>query len=121
MTLDETRAFLRDLNALVDEVAAFPRPVIAALNGAAFGGGLELALACDLRLAAPRGPSWGCPRCGWASSRARAAPSGCPGCAGWRVAKELILTGRRIDAARARELGLVNAVVAPAATCGRRR
>src|SRR3954469_6383237 len=39
MSLDETRAFLDELNRVIDQVAAFPRPVIAAINGAAFGGG----------------------------------------------------------------------------------
>src|SRR5262249_11019970 len=37
MTLEETRSFLRSLNSVVDAIAAFPRPVIAAINGAAFG------------------------------------------------------------------------------------
>ena len=110
MTLDETRAFLVELNAVVDELAAFSRPVIAALNGAALGGGLELALACDIRLAA-EGVMVGLPEvrlgiipgAGGTQRLARAC--------GISAAKELILTGRRIDAGRARELGLVSAVV----------
>jgi enoyl-CoA hydratase/carnithine racemase len=113
MTLEETRAFLVELNAAVDELAAHPQPTIAALNGAAYGGGLELALACDLRVAAA-GIEVGLPEvrlgiipgAGGTQRLARAC--------GLAVAKELILTGRRIDAARARELGLFSAVVPPA-------
>jgi enoyl-CoA hydratase len=110
MTLEETRSFLRSLNGVVDAVAAFPRPVIAAINGAAFGGGLELALACDFRLAA-EGAELGLvetrlgiiPGAGGTQRLARVA--------GVAVAKELILTGRRIGAPRARELGVVSEVV----------
>jgi methylglutaconyl-CoA hydratase len=111
MTLDETRSFLKHLNAVVDAIAAFPRPVIAALNGAAFGGGLELALACDFRLAAAN------VELGLVETRLGIIP-GAGGTqrlarlAGVAVAKELILTGRRIVAARALELGLVSEVVA---------
>jgi enoyl-CoA hydratase/carnithine racemase len=110
MTLEETRSFLRMLNGVVDAVAAFPRPVIAAINGAAFGGGLELALACDFRLVADTA------ELGLVETRLGIIP-GAGGTqrlarvAGLAVAKELILTGRRIGAARARELGIVSQVV----------
>ncbi len=112
MTLDQTRAFLRDINSLMDEVAAFPRPVIAALGGVAFGGGLELALACDIRLAA-EGVTMGLPEVGLGIIPGAGGTQRLSRLCGVAAAKELILTGRRIDAARARELGLVSAVVAP--------
>jgi methylglutaconyl-CoA hydratase len=113
MSLEETRSFLKSLRGVVDGVAAFPRPVIAALNGAAFGGGLELALACDLRVAADTA------ELGLVETRLGIIP-GAGGTqrlarvAGLAVAKELILTGRRVGAARAKELGIVGDVV-PAA------
>jgi methylglutaconyl-CoA hydratase len=109
-TLDQTRAFLRDLNTLVDQIAAFPRPVIAALNGSAFGGGLELALACDLRLCV-EGAQLGLPEVRLGIIPGAGGTQRLSRLCGVGVAKELILTGRRIDAARARDLGLVNAVV----------
>jgi enoyl-CoA hydratase len=89
-----------------------PKPTIAALNGFALGGGCELALACDLRLASTNArlgqpeinlgvlPGWG------GSLRlARATTLG--------FAKELVLTGRQVDAEEALERGLVNAVHEP--------
>jgi enoyl-CoA hydratase/carnithine racemase len=110
MTLEETRSFLRSLNNVVDAVAAFPRPVIAAINGAAFGGGLELALACDFRIAA-EGAQLGLvetrlgiiPGAGGTQRLARLV--------GLAAAKELIFTGRRIDATQADRAGIVSNVV----------
>jgi methylglutaconyl-CoA hydratase len=112
-TLDDTRVFLGEINALMDAVAGFPRPVVAAVNGVAFGGGLELALAADIRIAAD-GAEMGLtetrlgiiPGAGGTQRLARIA--------GVAVAKELILTGRRIGAGRAKELGIVSEVVAAA-------
>jgi len=112
-TLDDTRVFLGEINALMDTLAAFPRPTIAAVNGVAFGGGLELALAADIRIAADSA------EVGLTEVRLGIIP-GAGGTqrlsriAGAAVAKELILTGRRIGGPRARELGLVSEVV-PAA------
>ncbi|HTB57051.1 MAG TPA: enoyl-CoA hydratase-related protein [Polyangia bacterium] len=109
-TLDDTRVFLGEINALMDALAAFPRPTIAAVNGVAFGGGLELALACDIRIAADSAEM------GLTEVRLGIIP-GAGGTqrlariAGIAAAKELILTGRRIGATRARELGIVSEVV----------
>jgi len=112
-TLDDTRAFLGEINALMNAVDLFPRPTIAAINGSAFGGGFELALACDIRIAAETAEMGLTevrlgiiPGAGGTQRLARVA--------GVAVAKELTLTGRRIGAARARELGLVSEVVPPA-------
>ena len=110
MTLPETWAFLDELNKLANTIAALPRPVIAAINGAAFGGGLELALACDLRIAADSA------ELGLTEVRLGIIP----GVGGTQrlsrltsvaAAKELILTGRRVSAARALALGIVSEVV----------
>jgi methylglutaconyl-CoA hydratase len=113
MTVDETREFLDELGGTLSTLAALPCPVIAALNGVAFGGGLELALACDLRVAA-EGVMMGLvetrlgiiPGAGGTQRLARIV--------GVARAKELILTGRRFDAATAHGFGLVSEVV-PAA------
>ena len=113
MSLAETRAFLDLLNETLSEIAAARCPVIAALNGAAFGGGLELALACDLRVAA-ESATMGLtevrlgiiPGAGGTQRLARLI--------GLARAKELIFTGRRLDALTAHALGVVSHVV-PAA------
>jgi enoyl-CoA hydratase len=88
------------------------KPTIAAINGFALGGGCELALACDLRYAATTA-KLGQPRSTSGSFRAGAALSVSPESARLGVAKELILTGRLVDAEEALRIGLVNGVHDP--------
>jgi enoyl-CoA hydratase/carnithine racemase len=85
----------------------FPKPVIAAVNGAAFGGGFDLCLLCDMRIATPN-VVFAHPEIKFG-----AAPLFTPlqWIVGAGIARELCLTGRRVDATEAHHIGLVNAVV----------
>jgi enoyl-CoA hydratase/carnithine racemase len=111
MTLDETRAYLDDLGALTQATENFPAPVIAAISGAALGGGLELALAADIRLA-DESASLGLSEVRLGIIPGAGGTQRLSRLCGLAVAKELILTGRRIDASTALTLGLVSRVVA---------
>jgi len=97
---------------LCDEIEELGKPVTAAINGYALGGGLELAMACDVRIASEKArlgqteinlgliPGWG-------------GTQRLPRLVGKGVAKEMIFTGKHIDAKTAERLGLVNVVVPP--------
>ncbi|MFQ5662773.1 MAG: enoyl-CoA hydratase/isomerase family protein [Terriglobia bacterium] len=95
---------------LFTAVENFPQPVIAAVNGYALGGGCELALACDIRIAAEQA-RFGFPETGLGIMPAAGGTQRLPRQIGWGRAKELILTGEIIDAHTAERLGLVNKVV----------
>jgi enoyl-CoA hydratase len=90
-------------------VRACQKPVIAAIRGYAFGGGLEIALACDIRLASETA-IFCFPEIGHGWFPAAGATQNLPRIVGMGKAMELILTGRRADASEAREIGLVNRV-----------
>lgn len=94
-------------------IEQFEKPVIAALNGAALGGGLELALCCDVRIAV-RGARLGLPEARIGALPAAGGTQRLPRLVGSGIAKELMLTGDHIDAERALAIGLVNRVVEPA-------
>jgi enoyl-CoA hydratase len=88
-----------------------PIPTIAAVNGYALGGGCEVALACDVRIAAENA-TFGFPEVGLGILPGMGGTQRLPRLIGPALAKELIFTGRRIGAGEAREIGLVNRVVA---------
>jgi enoyl-CoA hydratase/carnithine racemase len=109
----EVHAFHQGLRAALEAIEAAPQPVVAALNGAALGGGLELALACDLRVGASSA-ELGLPEVGLGIIPGGGGTQRLPRLVGVALAKELILTARRMGAAEALSRGLVSAVV-PAA------
>src|SRR5574338_42551 len=89
------------------DVWAFPKPIVAAVNGPAMGGGFDLVTLCDIRIGAERA-SFGHPEIKFG------APPLCTPLrwiVGDGVARELCLTGRRIDAAEAQRVGLLSEVV----------
>ena len=100
-------------SSLFAAVERFPKPVIAAVNGFALGGGCELALACDIRIAADTA-KFGQPELGLGIIPGAGATQRLPRTVGMGWAKHLVLTGDVIDAKQALEIGLVTAVV-PAA------
>ncbi|QYJ17238.1 Short-chain-enoyl-CoA hydratase [Rubrobacter xylanophilus DSM 9941] len=87
-----------------------PVPTIAAVNGYALGGGCEIALACDIRVAAENAV-FGFPEVSLGILPGMGGTQRLPRLVGPAVAKELIFTGRRISAGEARRIGLVNRVV----------
>ncbi|ARA93454.1 enoyl-CoA hydratase [Rhodothermaceae bacterium RA] len=99
--------------AVFTRIEEMPKPVVAAVNGYALGGGCELAMACHLRIAAETA-SFGQPEVNLGILPGYGGTQRLPRLVGRGIATELILTGERISAQRAYEIGLVNRVV-PAA------
>uniref|UniRef100_A0A8C5BWT0 Enoyl CoA hydratase domain containing 2 n=1 Tax=Gadus morhua TaxID=8049 RepID=A0A8C5BWT0_GADMO len=100
-------SFVHRLRTLMTDIASMPMPTIAAMDGAALGGGLELALACDLRTAAYSA------QMGLIETTRGLLPGAggsqrLPRLVGISLAKELIFTGRRVGGQAALGLGLVN-------------
>ena len=106
----DIRKWVNDGNRVLSRLANLPVPVIAAVHGYAVGGGLEFALACDLRIAS-EDSSFGLPEIthgwfpGWGGTHRLL------NVIGESKAKEMVLLGERIDAHTAQGLGLVNRVV----------
>jgi enoyl-CoA hydratase len=99
-------------SSLFAEIERFPRPTIAAINGVALGGGCELALACDIRIAS-ESAKFGQPELGLGIIPGAGATQRLPRIVGLGWAKHLVLTGDVIDARQALEIGLVTALTPP--------
>lgn len=105
----QVKEIVQLIGAIVAKVEALAQPVIAVLNGVAFGGGLELALACDLRIAATHA------KVGLTETSLGIIPGAggtqrLPRLIGMDKAKELIYTARRLDAEQAKCYGIVSYV-----------
>ena len=109
----EMRSFSEAGRRLGDAMAACNKPILAAINGYALGGGCELALACDIRLASDRA-KLGQPEVNIGIIPGFGGSQRLPRLVGLGWASEMIFTGDTIDAATAQRIGLVNRVV-PAA------
>lgn len=107
VTVRKTVSLIRKM---VNELESLPQPVIAAINGAAFGGGTELALACDIRIAAENA-KFGLTETSLGIIPGAGGTQRLPRLIGKGRAKELIFTAKRIDAVEAERIGLVEHVV----------
>jgi len=109
-SVEEATAFVEMAQGFMDRIAALPFPSIAAINGFALGGGLEIALACDIRIAS-RTATMGLPEVRYGILAGAGGTQRLSRLVGSGRAKLLMYTGRRIDADRALAIGLVDEVV----------
>ncbi len=107
---ETVQKFLKRGQELFRRVENFPKPIIAAINGLCLGGGLELSLACDIRIAQEEA-KLGAPEVAIGLIPAWGGTTRLPRIIGLGRAKELILTGAHIPAKDAEKIGLVNKVV----------
>lgn len=114
LDLDGGRRWGQRGSALMRRIEKLEFPTIAAVNGFALGGGCELALSCDIILASEKA-KFGQPEVGLGITPGFSGTQRLPRRVGIAKAKELIFSGRMIEADEAKEIGLVNVVYAPEA------
>ncbi|MBP5858543.1 enoyl-CoA hydratase/isomerase family protein [Marivibrio halodurans] len=107
---DGPKLFRTRLHRCFEGLTAFPAPTVAAVNGPAIGGGLELTAACDLRIAVPEA-KFGMPAARFGMVMARAEFVRLAGIVGVDRARILAITARVFDAAEAQQIGLVHRLV----------
>jgi enoyl-CoA hydratase/carnithine racemase len=110
VTAAETGPYINAIATAINSVADIRKPTICLMNGSAYGGGLELALACDFRILV-EGAEVGLTEVRLGIMPGAGGTQRLPRLIGDARAKELILLGRRVSSARALEIGLVHQVV----------
>jgi enoyl-CoA hydratase len=110
MTSETAQSYIERGQSLVELIEKFNKPIIAAINGAAFGGGCDLAFACTFRVTAPEA-TFAYLDASLGVSTAFGATHRLPRLIGRARALELLLTGRKLSAAEAMDWGLVNRIV----------
>ncbi|MCM3340657.1 enoyl-CoA hydratase [Paenibacillus sp. MER TA 81-3] len=112
MDMNRVRRTVSLIRESINDVEALPQPVIAAVNGAAVGGGTELALACDIRIASETA-TFALTETSLGIIPGAGGTQRLPRLIGKGRAKELIFTARKIDAKEARDMGVVEVVTPP--------
>jgi len=112
LTPEKAKDRLRNGRPMYLKFEQFDRPVICAINGYCLGGGLELAMCCDIRVASSKA-QFGQPEVNLGIIPGAGGTQRLPRLVGAGIAKELIYTGKFITAERAAAIGLINAVVEP--------
>ena len=105
MSEEDVIQFLDDFTGLCNRIAKLTMPTIAAIDGPALGGGLELALACDIRIAAHDVDRIALPECRFGIIPGAGGTQRLPRLIGVSRAKELIFTGRSLNAQQALDWG----------------
>jgi enoyl-CoA hydratase/carnithine racemase len=111
---EATASFAAVAEPATDLLRSFPKPVIAAVNGAVFAGGLEILMLCDL-VVSSRDAKFGDGHANFGLIPGGGSTARLPRRVGVALAKYMIFTGAQVDAATLREAGLINQVVAPEA------
>lgn len=108
----QAKLFAKKGHDAIGKLQALPIPVVAAVNGFALGGGSEMALACDF-IYASENAKFGLPEITLGIIPGFGGTQRLPRLIGANMAKEMIFTGKMLSAAEAKEIGMVNKVVAP--------